>query len=146
MFLTDDFELWNLTVEVYGSNPFVTGVKRPKDNNLKLTICRLHVSADDSSSLKMLNKLGVNIKSGIKYEKLRYPVIRRMKSVLNGSQFLYISPLENNRSFERHVHVKCTGIKCRIYQTLSDVFHTVCQIVLYTPILTSDCSVYLICK
>jgi hypothetical protein len=57
----------------------------------------------------MFHELDDDIKSGIKYERLWHPVTHRMTS----NQFLCISPLDNNRSLQRHV--KYAGIKCRIY-------------------------------
>lgn len=108
----EGFEVRNITVQVYDSNPYSTGAKNPNDQVLKVTINGLPLSVDDSAVFEMLNNFGVTIKSDLKYENIRHPVTHRMTSVLNGNRFLYIAPL-NNKSLPRNV--TCAGLKCRLF-------------------------------
>lgn len=96
--LLHGFELRNISVQVYNSNPYSTGAKDPNDEVLKVTICGLPLSVDDSAVIGSLEKLNVSLKSEIKYEKIRHPVTHRMTSVLIGNRSLYVQPLPNKTS------------------------------------------------
>lgn len=111
--LMQGFELRHISVQVYNSNPYSTGAKEPNDEVLKMTICGLPLSVDDSAVLEMLEKYKVGLKSEIKYERIRNPVTHRMTTVLNGNRFVYTEPLPPNTSLPRIVH--CAGLKCRLY-------------------------------
>lgn len=111
--IVEGFEIRNITAQVYESNPYSTGASSPRDNVLKVTICGLPLSVDDSAVLEMLHSFDVTIKSDLKYENIRHPTTRRMTSVLNGNRFIYIAPLPNNKSLPRSA--TCAKLKCRIY-------------------------------
>ena len=102
------FELRHISVQVCNSNPYSTGAKEPNDEVLKMTICGLPLSVDDSAVLEMLEKYKVGLKSEIKYERIRNPVTHRMTTVLNGNRFVYTEPLPPNTSLPRFVH--CAGL------------------------------------
>lgn len=80
----------NISVQVYDSNPYSTGTTGPGDKVLKVTICGLPLSVDDSAVFEMLDKFEINRKSEMKYENIRHPITHRMTNVLNGYRFLYI--------------------------------------------------------
>lgn len=111
--LVQGFEIRNITAQVYDSNPYSTGAKSPREKVLKVTICGLPLSVDDSAVFEMLHSFDVTIKSSLKYENIRHPDTHRMTNVLNGNRFLYISPLPNNASLPRNT--TCAKLKCRIY-------------------------------
>lgn len=111
----------NISVQVYDSNPYSTGTTGPGDKVLKVTICGLPLSVDDSAVFEMLDKFEINRKSEMKYENIRHPITHRMTNVLNGYRFLYIAPLLNGKSLPRNA--VCAKLKCRIYhqnQALND--------------------------
>ena len=85
------FELRHISVQVYNSNPYSTGAKEPNDEVLKMTICGLPLSVDNSPVLEMLEKYKVGLKSGIKYERILNPVTHRMTTVLNGNYYFILN-------------------------------------------------------
>lgn len=92
-------------MQVYYSNPYSTGASGPDDKVMKITICGLPLSVDDSAVLEMLCKFDINIeniKSAIKYENIRHPITHRMTNVLNGNRFLYIVPLLSGKSLSHN--------------------------------------------
>ena len=111
--LVQGIEIRNITVQVYDSNPYSTGAANAREKVLKVTICGLPLSVDDSAVLEMLQSFDVTIKSSLKYENIRNPDTHRMTNVLNGNRFLYISPLPENKSLPRNA--TCAKLKCRIY-------------------------------
>lgn len=65
-----DFKNQHIT---YDSNPYSAGLESPKDQAIKVTICGVPLSVDDSAIYEMLSKLSVAQKSDLKYEKIRNP-------------------------------------------------------------------------
>lgn len=105
LLVVEGFELRNISVQVYYSNPYSTGASGPDDKVMKITICGLPLSVDDSAVLEMLCKFDINIeniKSAIKYENIRHPITHRMTNVLNGNRFLYIVPLLSGKSLSHN--------------------------------------------
>lgn len=98
---------------MYDLNLYLIGVKIINDNVLKIIIFGLLFFVDDSVVLEMLYGFEVEMKSEFKYENIRYLVIYKMISVLNGNRFFYIVSLAIDRVFSRNV--LCAGFKCRIY-------------------------------
>lgn len=111
--IIEGFDLNNQHVRVYDSNPYSAGLTDPEDPVLKVTVCGVPLSVDDSAIHDMLKKLGVHPKSEIKYEKIRNPTSNKMTKVLNGNRFLYIEPLEQNKALPRFSY--CAGLKCKIF-------------------------------
>ncbi|XP_062569142.1 uncharacterized protein LOC134231225 [Saccostrea cucullata] len=111
--IIDGFDLNNQHVRVYESNPYSAGLTDPEDPVLKVTICGIPLSVDDSAIHDMLKKLGVHPKSEIKFEKIRNPTTNKMTNVLNGNRFLYIEPLEQNKALPRFSY--CAGLRCKIF-------------------------------
>ena len=107
------FEIRDLSVSVYDTNPYYAGIQHPKEETLKIRICGVPLSVDESAILEMLEKLGVTLKSKIMFEKSRHPVTRKMTSVLNGTRFMYIQPLEEGKTLPRNA--TCAGLQCKIF-------------------------------
>ena len=100
-------------VRIYDSNPYSTGLEAPDDKSLKITICGVPLSVDDSAVLEMLSKLKVKPKTEMYYEKIRNPETKKMTSVLNGNRFLYVEPIPPQTSLPRNVY--CAGLKCKLF-------------------------------
>ena len=113
LLVLEGFVVRNISVQVYDTNTYSTGATGPNDKVLKITICGLPLSVDDSAVSDMLRDFNVNIKSAIKYENIRDPITHRMTNVLNGNRFLYIDPLPQGKSLPRIA--TCAKLKCRIY-------------------------------
>ena len=109
----EGFDLDSQHIRVYDSNPYSAGLTNPDDPVLKVTICGIPLSVDDSAVHEMLKKFEVSPKSEIKYEKIRDPTTNKMTNVLNGNRFLYIQPLGQNKTLPRFSY--CAGLKCKIF-------------------------------
>lgn len=57
-------------ISVYDSNPYSTGLEAPDDKSLKITICGVPLSVDDSAVFEMLSKLKVSPKQKCIMKKL----------------------------------------------------------------------------
>lgn len=99
--LTRGIEISGVSFQFYDSNPYSTGAKSTDQRTLKIRICGLPLSVTDSAVHEMLDKLGVKPTSKILYEKNRHPETNRMTSILNGTRFLYIEPLSDQRVLPR---------------------------------------------
>nr|XP_011438753.2 uncharacterized protein LOC105336225 [Crassostrea gigas] len=111
--LTRGIEINGVSFQFYDSNPYATGAKSTDQKTLKIRICGLPLSVADSAVHEMLDKLGVKPTSKILYEKIRHPETNRMTSILNGTRFLYIEPLSDQRVLPR-LHT-CAGLQCKIF-------------------------------
>ena len=111
--LSNGLELNNVSISFFDTNPYSSGNHNPNETTLKIRICGLPLSVDDSAVSELLDKLGCVAKSKILYEKIRHPVSNKMTSVLNGNRFLYIEPLPIGKSLPR-VN-SCGGLRCLIF-------------------------------
>lgn len=64
-------------ISVYDSNPYSTGLEAPDDKSLKITICGVPLSVDDSAVFEMLSKLKVSPITEMYYEKIRNPETKK---------------------------------------------------------------------
>lgn len=78
--LCEGFDFKNHHISVYDSNPYSAGLEHPSGESLKVTICGVPLSVDDSAILEMLSKLGAHPKSELKYEKIRNPANNKMQA------------------------------------------------------------------
>ena len=111
--LTEGVTIQSVSVSVYDTNPYSSGAKDAKQQTLKLRICGLPLSVDDSAIHELLHKLDVKLTSKIMFEKIRHPVTNKMTSVLNGNRFMYIEPLGDGQSLPR-VNT-CAGLRCLLF-------------------------------
>jgi hypothetical protein len=74
-------------VRIYDSNPYSTGLEAPDDKSLKITICGVPLSVDDSAILEMLSKLKVKLKTEMYYEKIRNPETKKNDQYLEWKPF-----------------------------------------------------------
>ena len=109
--LIEGFDFKSLHIDVYDTNPYSAGLENHNDKALKVTICGVPLSVDDSAILQMLEKLGARPKSELKYEKIRNPSNNKMTKVLNGNRFIYVEPL-TSKALPRFSY--CAGLKCKI--------------------------------
>uniref|UniRef100_K1QR25 Interferon-induced helicase C domain-containing protein 1 n=1 Tax=Magallana gigas TaxID=29159 RepID=K1QR25_MAGGI len=79
-------ELNNVSISFFDTNPYSSGNLNPNETTLKIRICGLPLSVNDSAVSELLDKLGCVAKSKILYEKIRHPVSNNMTSVLNGNR------------------------------------------------------------
>lgn len=66
LLISEGFELRNVSVQVYDSNPYSTGASGPDDKVIKVSICGLPLSADDRAVLEMLYityKIAINMRT-----------------------------------------------------------------------------------
>lgn len=85
-------EISNISYQFYDTNPYTSGAKTTDQKTLKIRVCGLPLSVADTAVLEMLEKQGVKLVSKILYEKIRYPEIGRMTSILNGTRFMFVEP------------------------------------------------------
>ena len=111
--LTEGISIQNISLSFFDTNPYSSGNHDPKASTLKIRLCGLPLSVDDSAVLELLNKLGVKLKSKILFEKIRHPVTNKMTSILNGNRFVYSEPLDNGKSLPRVNY--CAGIRCMLF-------------------------------
>ena len=111
--LTEGLNLSSVTVSLYDTNPYSAGITHPTQKTLKVRICGLPLSVDDSAVIELLDELEVKPTSKILYEKIRHPETNRMTSVLNGTRFFYTDPLEEGKCLPRNK--TCAGLRVRIY-------------------------------
>ena len=83
--LTEGLNLSSITVSLYDTNPYSAGITHPTQKTLKVRVCGLPLSVDDSALIELLDELEVKPTSKILYEKIRHPETNRMTSVLNGT-------------------------------------------------------------
>lgn len=91
-------------ISVYDSNPYSTGLEAPDDRSLKITICGVPLSVDDSAVFEMLSKLKVPPTNTNVLWKFRNPETKKMTSILSGNRFLYIEPIPLNTYLTRNVY------------------------------------------
>ena len=111
--LSEGLNLNSITVSLYDTNPYSAGITHPAQKTLKVRICGLPLSVDDSAVTELLDELNVKPTSKILYEKIRHPETNRMTSVLNGTRFFYTDPLEEGKYLPR-INT-CAGLRVRIY-------------------------------
>lgn len=115
--LLEGFDFKNQHITPYDSNPYSAGLESPKDQAIKVTICGVPLSVDDTAIYEMLSKLGVSQKSDLKYEKIRNPTNKKMTNVSNGNRFIYIDP-PSRGPLPRFSY--CAGLKCKIFHRGQD--------------------------
>ncbi|KAK3085498.1 hypothetical protein FSP39_004247 [Pinctada imbricata] len=111
--LSEGLNYKNITVSLYDTNPYSAGINSPDQKTLKVRICGLPLSVDDSVVMELLDNLKIKPTSKIIYEKIRHPVTKRMTSVLNGTRFFYMNPLEEGKYLPREN--TCAGLRVRLY-------------------------------
>ena len=99
--LSEGLEIDNVSIPFFETNPYSSGNHDPQRKTLKIRICGLPLSVDESAIYELLDNLKCVIKSKIIYEKIRHPVTNKMTSVLNGNRFLYIEPLPGDKHLPR---------------------------------------------
>lgn len=110
--LTQGIEINDISASFYDTNPYSSGATSVSQQTLKIRICGLPLSVDESAVHEMLNKLKVKLTSKILYEKIRHPVTNKMTSILNGTRFMYIEPLPAGESLPKFN--TCAGLRCKI--------------------------------
>lgn len=111
--LTEGISIQSISLSFFDTNPYSSGNHDPTVNTLKIRLCGLPLSIDESAVIELLDKLGVKLRSKILYEKIRHPVTNKMTSILNGNRFVYIEPLENGKVLPRVNY--CAGIRCLLF-------------------------------
>lgn len=111
--LTEGISVQNISVSIFDTNPYSSGNHDPTVNTLKIRLCGLPLSIDESAVIELLDKLGVKLKSKILYENIRHPVTNKMTSILNGNRFVYVEPLENGKVLPRVNY--CAGVRCLLF-------------------------------
>ena len=80
---------------------------------MRVTIRGIPLTVEDSCITKTLEKLGAELTSDIKYEKIRNPSTHKMTEILNGNRFVYMKKKMASRKFLPK-HSECAGLKCTI--------------------------------
>lgn len=99
------FELRNISVQVYDSNPYSTGAKNLINPVIKIS--GLPLSVDNSAILGMLNSVEITTKSDLKYEKIR-----------KYDQCFKRQQISIHRTTNQQISTRngtCAGLKCRLY-------------------------------
>ena len=111
--LVEGISIQNISVTLFDTNPYSSGNHDPTVKTLKIRLCGVPLSVDETAVVELMDKLGVKPKSKILYEKIRHPVTHKMTSVLNGNRFMYIEPLENGKTLPRVNY--CAGVRCLLF-------------------------------
>lgn len=111
--LTEGIHIQNVSISFFDTNPYSSGIHNASEKSLKIRLCGLPLSVDDSAVLELLEKLEVKPTSKILYEKIRHPITNKMTSVLNGNRFLYIEPLKEGKHLPRINY--CAGLRCKLF-------------------------------
>lgn len=94
-------------------NLYFLGNYNLNEKILKIWICGLLFLVFDIFVFEFLENLKLDLKSKILYEKIRYLVIKRMMSVLNGNCFVYVVFFFLGIFFDRVYY--CVGLRCFIF-------------------------------
>ena len=108
--LVHGFDLRNLHVKAFETNPYSAGTRCPTESVLKVTVKGVPLSVDDGEIIKMLKQFNITMTSDLKFEKIRHPVTRKMTGILNGNRFLYIKELPEGTFLPRTSY--CAGLRC----------------------------------
>ena len=111
--LVKGFDLRNLHVRAFETNPYSAGTLSPTESVLKVTVKSVPLSVDDGEIIKMLKQFNITITSDLKFEKIRHPVTRKMTGILKGNRFLYIKELPEGTFLPRPSY--CAGLRCQIF-------------------------------
>ena len=112
LLVSDGFTLQNISVSVFDTNPFSAGTENPNEEVVRVTIRGIPLSVEDSCITKTLEKLGPELTSDIKYEKIRNPSTHKMTEILNGNRFVYMKKMASGKFLPKHS--ECAGLKCTI--------------------------------
>lgn len=86
--LTEGICIQNVSLSFFDTNLYTSGNHSTTAKTLKIRLCGLPLSVNDSAVSELLDKLEVKPKSKVMYEKIRHPITNKMTSVLNGNRFL----------------------------------------------------------
>ena len=111
--LVHGFDLRNLHVKAFETNPYSAGTRSPTESVLKVTVKGVPLAVDDGEIIKMLKQFNITMTSDLKFEKIRHPVTRKMTGILNGNRFLYIKELPEGTFLPRTSY--CAGLRCQIF-------------------------------
>ena len=102
--LTEGLNLSSITVSLCDTNPYSAGITNPTQKTLKVRICCLPLSVDDSAVIELLDELEVKPTGKILYEKIRHPETNRMTSVLNGTRFFILTCWRSANTYPETKH------------------------------------------
>ena len=111
--LTQGIDINNISVSFKNTNPYSSGATSVEQKTLKIRLCGIPLSVDESAVHELLDKLNVKLISKVMYEKIRHQETNRMTSVLNGTRFMYIDPLPEGHHLPRNN--TCAGLRCQIF-------------------------------
>ena len=112
LLVSNGFTLNNLSVSVFDTNPFSAGTEKPNEEVVRVTVRGVPLSVEDSCVINMLQKLGAELTSDIKYEKIRNPNTLKMTEILNGNRFIYMKPMSSGKFLPKNS--ECAGLRCTI--------------------------------
>jgi hypothetical protein len=70
LLVSNGFTLNNLSVSVFDTNPFSAGTEKLNEEVVRVTVRGVPLSVEDSCVINMLQKLGAELTSDIKYKKM----------------------------------------------------------------------------
>ena len=90
---------------------FSAGKENPNEEVARVTIRGIPLSVEDSCTCitKTLEKLGAELISDFKNEKIRNPSTHKMTEILNGNRFVYNKKLASGKFLPKHS--ECAGFK-----------------------------------
>ena len=98
-------------MSVFDTNPFSAGKENPNEEVVRVTIRGIPLSVEDSCTCitKTLEKLGTELISYFKYEKIHNPSTHQMTRILNGNRFIYMKKMASGKFLPKHS--ECAGSK-----------------------------------
>ena len=89
LLLSDGFWLFLSLIQTFSA-----GRENPNEEVVRVTIRGIPLSVEDSYITKTLKKLGAELTSDIKYEKIRNSSTHKMTEILNGNRFVYMKKMK----------------------------------------------------
>ena len=89
LLLSDGFWLFLSLIQTFSA-----GRENPNEEVVRVPIRGIPLSVEDSYITKTLKKLGAELTSDIKYEKIRNSSTHKMTEILNGNRFVYMKKMK----------------------------------------------------
>lgn len=113
---TEGISIPNIYLTSFDTNPFSSGNHDSSVNTLKVRLCGLPLSVDESVVVELLDKLGANMKSIILYKKKnKTPGNKQIDERTLENIFMYIEPIENGQVFKSPCVNYFADIRCLLF-------------------------------
>ena len=81
-------------IQLFGDNPYASGITNPDEVVLKISIKGLPLSVDNQAIKDMIVQQGAEPTCEIRYGRIRNPETKQMTAIFNGDRYVYVKPLD----------------------------------------------------